>query len=341
MYSDVQELYDGGAADLEQELRRAADGAARSTSSSNNTPQGTTQRQGSNSSSTSSMSGSTLAPRPGANSTPGASGGGGSQSGSISTVDTGPGPQITDRFVLLCVNGPRFPQLRAYIEVRRSYQPSFHPETPTVVKISVGWMYRVWKSSQKLTTEVFKMLRLRWLVWWIGGDVFFVPKSADFVKFEVIPIKENHIPEILESTCLPPEEEVLNKKTYHYAPCPQQVQNPLLQIPWLHILFEPGMHTSDFWTKRTPKKLVQMLSYSSPEPVIGWGVHIVEGPSWHALAVLIIIFGVLSLAISLLYSAVTSDVSSGFALGACFIAAETMMVTWVLAVATTSLRYNK
>lgn len=101
------------------------------------------------------------------------------------------------------------------------------------------------------------------------------------------------------------------------------------------------MHTSDFWTKRTPKKLVQMLSYPSPEPVIGWGVHIVEGPNWHALAVLIIIFGVLSLAISLLYSAVTSDVSSGFALGAFFIAAETMMVTWVLAVATTSLRYNK
>lgn len=232
MCSDVQELYDGGAADLEQELRRAADGAARSTSSSNNNPQGTTQRQGSNSSSTSAMSGSTLAPRPGANSTPGASGGGGSQSGSISTVDTGPGPQITDRFVLLCVNGPRFPQLRqvplasqqvsiashdndrilfdnirsAYIEVRRSYQPSFHPETPTVVKISVGWMYRVWKSSQKLTTEVFKMLRLRWLVWWIGDDVFFVPKSADFVKVgpvQLVPPPSPILP-LLSSLSYPP-----------------------------------------------------------------------------------------------------------------------------------------
>lgn len=86
---------------------------------------------------------------------------------------------------------------------------------------------------------------------------------------------------------------------------------------------------------------MQMLNYPSPDPVIGWGVHIVEGPNWHALAVLIIIFSVLSLATSLIYSAVTSDVSSGFAMGAFFIAAETMMVTWVLAVVTTSLRCNK
>lgn len=97
---------------------------------------------------------------------------------------------------------------------------------------------------------------------------------------------------------------------------------------------------NDFWTKRTPKKLMQMLNYPSPDPVIGWGVHIVEGPNWHALAVLIIIFGVLSLAISLIYSAVTSDVSSGFAMGAFLVAAETMMVTWVLAVVTTSLLYS-
>lgn len=228
MYSDVQEIYDGGAADLEQELRCAADGAASSASNSSNAPQGTAQRQGSSSSSSSDISGSTLTP----NSTPGPSGGGGSQSGSISTVDTDPGPQVTNRFVLLCVNGPRFPQLRqiplasqqvsiashdndrilfdnirsAYIEVRRSYQPSFHPETPAVVKIFVGWMYRVWNASQKLTTEVFKMLRLRWLVWWIGDDVFFVPKSADFVKVgpvQLAPLSSLSYPHSPTLTLLP------------------------------------------------------------------------------------------------------------------------------------------
>lgn len=209
MYSDVQELYAGGAADLEQELRRATDSAARSraTSSSNNAAQGTTQqRQGSSGSNTSAMSGSTLAPQPGANSTPATSGE--AQNGSTSTVGPNSRPSVINRFVLLCVNGPRLPQLRqvpltsqqvsiashdndlilfdnirrAYIEVRRSYQPSFHPETPALVRLSVGCMHRVWGASQKLTTEVFKMLRLRWLVWWIGDDVLIVPKSAEFVK---------------------------------------------------------------------------------------------------------------------------------------------------------------
>lgn len=204
MYSDVQELHDGQAACLEQDLRRAADGAARSaaTSGSNNAPRGTTQRQGSSSSSsnTSAMSGSTLAPPPVPNSPPVASG--------ISPANPGAPLPVTSRFVLLCINGPRFPQLRqvplasqqasiaahdndrilfdnirrAYIEVRRSYRPSFHPETPTVIKIFVGWMHRAWKASQKLTAELFKLLRIQWLVWWVGDDVFFVPKSANFVK---------------------------------------------------------------------------------------------------------------------------------------------------------------
>lgn len=232
MYSDVQELYDGGAADLEHDLRRAADGAARSTSSSNNASQGTTQTQGSSSNNIGAMSGSTLAPRPGASSTPGTSGGGGSQSGSMSTVKPGSGLPITNRFLLLCVNGPRFPQLRqvplssqevsiashdndrilfdnirkAYIEVRRSYQPSFHPETPVVVKMFVEGMHRVQKVSQKLITEVFKMLRLQWLVWWIGDDVFFVPKSADFVKVGPVQLAPPRSPvlALLSSLSYPP-----------------------------------------------------------------------------------------------------------------------------------------
>lgn len=155
----------------------------------------------------------------------------------------------------------------------------------------------------------------------------------------MVPVKEDYIPEILESACLPPEQEVLNKN-YHYAPCPQQVQNPLLRIPWLHVLFEPGTHSSDFWTTRTPKKLTQMLSYPSPNPVIGWGVHIVEGLNGRALIVLAIILNILFLAISSIYSLVTNDVSSGFAVGSFFLAVETMAVTLMLAVVTTSMLYN-
>ena len=156
----------------------------------------------------------------------------------------------------------------------------------------------------------------------------------------MIPLKEQHVPEILESACLPPEEEVRNKN-YHYAPCPQEVKNTLLRVPWLHVLFEPGAHSSDFWTQRTPKKLAQMLNYPSSKPVIGWGVHIVEGPNWHAFTLLIIIFNFLSLLIAFIYSVVKIDVSGGFAVGSYFIAVETMVVTLVLAVVTTSLSYNR
>lgn len=129
---------------------------------------------------------------------------------------------------------------------------------------------------------------------------------------------------------------MLIKKNYHYHPCPRQVKSPLLRIPWLHILFEPGTHSGDFWTKRTPKKLVQMLSYPGPDPVIGWGVHIVEGPNWYAIAALTIIVNVLSVLLALIYSAVASDVSTGFAVGSFFLAVGTLVVTLVLSIVTTS-----
>lgn len=128
---------------------------------------------------------------------------------------------------------------------------------------------------------------------------------------------------------------------YHYAPCPQEVKNPLVRVPWLHFLFEPGAYSNDFWTQRTPKKLAQMLNYSSSKPVIGWGVHRVEGPNWHALTLLVIIFNFLSLSIALIYSVVTIDISAGFAVGSFFLPVETMVVTLALAVVTTSLLYNR
>lgn len=78
-----------------------------------------------------------------------------------------------------------------------------------------------------------------------------------------------------------------------------------------------------------PKKLEQRLEYQrGPDPVIGWGVYIiVESPNWHALAVLTVIFVVLSLGMSLIYSIVTNDVSTAFTLGSFFLAAETLCVT--------------
>jgi hypothetical protein len=115
---------------------------------------------------------------------------------------------MTNRFVLLCINGPQFTQLeqvplssqevsiashdnngnlfdsmrKRYIEVRRSSKPSFHPETLYLVRTAFCWTQRAWIVTQKWTTKVFKPLRIQWLVCWTGDDVFFIPKSTEFVK---------------------------------------------------------------------------------------------------------------------------------------------------------------
>lgn len=204
MYSDVQELHDGGAAHLEQKLRRAAAAAAaksRTQSSANNT---TTQRQGtggSNSSSGSAISGSTLAPHSGIiNTAPGPSSGS-TQNGNPSLIGLGSGPPEFNRFLILCVNGPslaRYQHLsvlsgvddqvlfqdirRSYTNLRRDVVRSFHPDTPVLVQKVVNKMDSFWSTSQKLTTDLFKWLKLGWLVWWLGNDVFFIPKSAQFVR---------------------------------------------------------------------------------------------------------------------------------------------------------------
>lgn len=144
-------------------------------------------------------------------------------------------------------------------------------------------------------------------------------------------------PRILEC-CLPPPEEVETKKNYHYAPCPPDVQEQSLGLPFLHVLLEPGNHLDDFWTNHMPKKLKQELKYQrGMGPVIGWGVQIVEGPNWHALAVLTVMFVMMSVALALMYSFMTRDVSSGFTVGSFVMAAETLVVTLILTVVVTSM----
>lgn len=143
---------------------------------------------------------------------------------------------------------------------------------------------------------------------------------------------------ILECS-LPPREEVEVKQNYHYAPCPPDVRDDqTLGLPFLHVLLEPGNHLDDFWTNYVPKKLRQELQYQrgGPGPVIGWGVHVVEGPNWCAVAVLAVVFVVMSLGLALACSLATGDVSGAFTVGSFVLAAETLIVTLVLTVIATS-----
>lgn len=52
------------------------------------------------------------------------------------------------------------------------------------------------------------------------------------------------------------------------------------------------------------------------EPIIGWGIHLVEGPNWMAVLAVSEVVLVLSLVVAVGYSVGRGDVSSGFAMGA-------------------------
>lgn len=144
----------------------------------------------------------------------------------------------------------------------------------------------------------------------------------------MIPVKSTTVAYIQNTADLPPEAEVKNLGNYHYHPCPTPVANPCLSIPYLHSLLSPGKHQHRFWTHRTPKKLKEMLRYQNDlVDVIGWGVHIIEGPNYLAIALLVAISLLLSITLALAYSLTTHDVSGGFTIASFFLAAEGLVVT--------------
>jgi hypothetical protein len=134
---------------------------------------------------------------------------------------------------------------------------------------------------------------------------------------------------VLSFPDLPPEEEVKVRKTYHYAPCPKDIENPLLQIPFLHEFFKPGRHLHKFWINRLPKKLKERLVYRSTEDAltIGWGIHITEEPNWFAFGLVGVLIVLLSGILSIAYSVLAKDVSGGFGMGAYMVAVQTVVLS--------------
>lgn len=160
-------------------------------------------------------------------------------------------------------------------------------------------------------------------------------------QFQVVPIGDETFPRIQQAPCLPPKTDV-DLGNYHYHPCPPDADNPCLQIAYLHSLLAPGhTHQHKFWTRRTPKKLRETLRYRDDEAdVVGYGVHVVEGPSYLALAVLAANLLVLSFVLGLAYSLRTGDVSSGFTLASFLLAAEATALTMITTLLFASLSYD-
>lgn len=86
------------------------------------------------------------------------------------------------------------------------------------------------------------------------------------------------------------------------------------------------------WLNRLPKKLDEKLgkvclaTRPDGELILGWGVLVVEGLHRKRILRLTITIMALSMVISVVYSASTKDVSSGFAVGALLLGCWTLII---------------
>ncbi len=166
--------------------------------------------------------------------------------------------------------------------------------------------------------------------------------ARQYKQFTHIPFQSVFCPRVLETHVLPPEDFVKGRLphqplTYHYAPCPNDMLEAELSIPYLHSFYAPGPHLHNFWANLTPKKLHARLPdaldpATGGRPLVGWGVRIVERLNWCAWSVLTELLLVLGLVWAVLYAALRRDVSGGFAVAQNVVAALTMLNALIIAI---------
>jgi hypothetical protein len=81
-----------------------------------------------------------------------------------------------------------------------------------------------------------------------------------------------------------------------------------------------------------PKKLGRSLldirrTSEIEKDVVGWGVHIIEGPNRARITLLTVVVVGVSLIVPLIYTVMTKDISGGYAIGAWIVAAWTAILT--------------
>jgi hypothetical protein len=137
-------------------------------------------------------------------------------------------------------------------------------------------------------------------------------------KFELFKLRDGYTVGILEEDVVPPKEEVKDRKTYHYHPCPLLGMPPIPPDLFMLGLSEPEcLNEDDLCMNRLPKKLMVSLTYRDrmAQENIGWGVLIVEGLNRPLLAGLWLTFLLFSSTTCLVWSFLKSDVQGGFGIG--------------------------
>ena len=233
---------------------------------------------------------------------------------SVYTSMAGPDEEADDHiFLLLCitVNGKSWlEQLNVrsiendkylFDKIREAYHRT-HAESAWHQKIALT---RMILSRSGWLSRIFKAIDLT------------VPHSISFVRFQLVPVCMDVRPWNFRSPDLPPEVEVIHKKTYHYAPCPIGGNPNELSREVIHSLLRPGeTHLDRFWLDLFPKKLNEQLLYKSgsTEMCSGWGIHIVEGVNMLTVVLLAVVLLVVSVVLGIVLTVILHDASSGFAI---------------------------
>jgi hypothetical protein len=85
------------------------------------------------------------------------------------------------------------------------------------------------------------------------------------------------------------------------------------------------------WLQRLPKKLWPSLlgAYRNADhtkDVMGWGVHIIEGPNRKAITWLCILLLLISVTVSVLYARLKGDTAAGFGIGAVIVSSGALLM---------------
>ncbi|OBT99025.2 hypothetical protein VE01_02435 [Pseudogymnoascus verrucosus] len=237
-----------------------------------------------------------------------------------SAVTTSPLPPVTNnssKFVALCVNTGPFQKTYDEIDISASLRNT--------------QMFHNFKKTYEACIGSRKNPLRRWLT---------QPIDIEFIQFAVEGLRRVYpIPGSPDCTiCAHAEKKDGLVTARKYEPHLNGVALTHPPIPphlFLHLWECPNDITptvQNMWLNRLPKKLDEKLgkvclaTRPDGELILGWGVLVVEGLHRKRILRLTITIMALSMIISVVYSASTKDVSSGFAVGALLLGCWTLII---------------
>lgn len=220
-----------------------------------------------------------------------------------------PVPPLIRKYFAICVNTGSHLAILGEIDV-------------TKITHDGEWFTKMWHEYDKLRGFRSQFLR----------KLFIKPVDIKYVQFTV---EEHQRADIsFDPPIIPPPQEVA-ARNYEYAPCPLTTR----PSPQTFLHYRQCTSCSERRDKkkqlfrRLPKKLSRALLdvYLRAEPgedVLGWGVLVVEGPNSTAITWLGALMLTTSAAVSIVYTVVSKEASSGFAIGAFL---TSIWVAWMTA----------